>query len=1740
VHAQGRSSRFVVSIRTGAAIGLILFTGVRDMRAADAVLSFDAKPERVSTTGRITANDFTAEAWFKLSSYLPESQIFSQYDASSGRFIVGIKNQVAGMFIGGTWMTGSGTIPLNTWTHIAVTRSNTTWTIYINGQFYKSGVHNANPLANTTFAIGAINASADGFRGEISDVRAWNTVRTQAQIVSRLNVRLTGTEAGLAHYWPLNEGSGGTVADLVAGATGTLGAGVAWAVSADLPILAALPDTGSWSAAGGGFWSDGANWLDAAVPDGPNVTAYFTNQPPVAITVTNDMTALALGQITLAGATAHTFTGQAITLTNGFMSVVNASQGAHRFELPLVTTTPGLMISTEAPAELTFSDVLSGTGPVTLNPSASGGGRVVLDAANTFTGPLTMGSGTLAVDALNNGGTAGPFGLSAAAPGSLLLGPGTLRYTGGNTVTDRGYTLQAGASPVRAAVFHTDADVTLGGQILATSGAFIKTGAGTLSFTYPGWNKYIAHEGIPNAFLNISDNGDSPTVGFSGFVITQGRVVLGVPGQVNIFSNRVDVGVFTTTNANAEHSAELVVNDGTFICNTTLSIGRNNGNSNTAPDGTTSTFTINGGEASVNLLAAGHNAVGHVGFNPRSVCQINGGLLNVLTTCNMGETAGSRVTLNVTGGTFAVHDPGHSIRIGAGTGEGTFNLTGGTVEAAGNVLLALSVGEFSKGTLNLDGGTLIAANIVRGNGVNAYANFNGGCFKPHTTGNTFAGLTRATLRAGGFHVDTSLTDFTIAQALLHDEALGTAPDGGLVKHGTGTLTFANTASSYTGPTIVSGGVLRVTGALPSASAVTVVADSELLVDGNAGLTLSVGALTVEPSGTLGFGFASDGTANDRLVVAGTPLLGSGRCALCLAGTRLPFTRNGTYTLLTYSGAAPDVTGLACANPVFGKSYTFAAAGGNVTVTIGTDSAGASVWNVDTSGDWATGSNWTVPQSGTSGSAARFDDAISAPVTVAAAGQSVGTLYVNSPFAYTLGGTGLTLDNGPSSALITIESGSHAVTAPLTLASDLTVALNPGAGLSLGAVDGSAATLAAQGSGILALTAAPSLAALTLDGPQLGLGDALTVTPPVVLVCTTMITPDTAATATLAGAVSGSGGMTKSGSSILVPTAANTYAGPTEVHAGTLRVATLAAGGAASPVGASSAAPANLVLGKGTLHITGPSVTDRGYTVRTGSSAHAAVLRVDDEVVFGGQIRSESGAFLKTGPGTVSYTYPGLNTVNTHDVNLPGDVQNIGPYGDAPTTGVTGFTITQGRVIFGAPGQTNVANRIDVGLRTTTEAGRETPGELVVTNGVLRSLNTVSIGRNNGNWVTAGPTGVSSRLTVTGGICDFPVLAMGNSAGLSGFNSRPVIDVSGGLVQVGGNYLSVGESPGAQANLLISGGTVTIWRAGSTLRMGGWNVGGVGGKGTVRLWGDGVLGINGNLEVGYGQSSEAEFHLDGGNFSARAIIGLAGTRKEFWFNGGVFQPNTPSQTMSGLTAAYVSTNGAWIDTTLADGFDITQNLLHDPVLGAAHDGGLVKAGANTLSLTGTANSFNGPIDVRAGLLRARLGGTNDLAVAAGAAFDALGERCTIGDLVGGGLLTNGTIAVTGTLDPGADDAPAGATITVENLALTAGATLACPWVTNALGQVTCDSVTVTDTLTVEGPGFFDLCRTEEDPTPVPFTFVAATTGATAGSFNGWKAVGTGLSPEKKIATVVEVVDGHVKVTIRYSGTVLIVR
>ncbi len=103
--------------------------------AGDNVLAFNGSTHRVTTTGKITTTDFTAEAWFRLSGHDHQNVIFSQYlGTSTGRFIAGTRTNPAGILLGGGgWHLGTETIPLNTWTHIAVTRVGSVGTVYING-----------------------------------------------------------------------------------------------------------------------------------------------------------------------------------------------------------------------------------------------------------------------------------------------------------------------------------------------------------------------------------------------------------------------------------------------------------------------------------------------------------------------------------------------------------------------------------------------------------------------------------------------------------------------------------------------------------------------------------------------------------------------------------------------------------------------------------------------------------------------------------------------------------------------------------------------------------------------------------------------------------------------------------------------------------------------------------------------------------------------------------------------------------------------------------------------------------------------------------------------------------------------------------------------------------------------------------------------------------------------------------------------------------------------------------------------------------------------------------------------------------------------------------------------------------------------------------------------------------------------------------------------------------------------
>lgn len=108
-------------------------------------------------------------------------------------------------------------IPLNTWTHLAVVcdRRNTL-SFYVNGELADSyeGASSARPSASTA-KIGVQDpSSAAGFwAGWLADVRVWNVALSETEIQQRMGDRLLGREIGLVGYWPLMALANGETVD---------------------------------------------------------------------------------------------------------------------------------------------------------------------------------------------------------------------------------------------------------------------------------------------------------------------------------------------------------------------------------------------------------------------------------------------------------------------------------------------------------------------------------------------------------------------------------------------------------------------------------------------------------------------------------------------------------------------------------------------------------------------------------------------------------------------------------------------------------------------------------------------------------------------------------------------------------------------------------------------------------------------------------------------------------------------------------------------------------------------------------------------------------------------------------------------------------------------------------------------------------------------------------------------------------------------------------------------------------------------------------------------------------------------------------------------------------------------------------------------------------------------------------------------------------------------------------------
>ena len=334
---------------------------------------------------------------------------------------------------------------------------------------------------------------------------------------------------------------------------------------------------------------------------------------------------------------------------------------------------------------------------------------------------------------------------------------------------------------------------------------------------------------------------------------------------------------------------------------------------------TSGTVTVDGVGSSANLgLVVGEN--GGTG-----TLTVSGGTLNVQNWLLLGRNrVDSFGTLNLNGGLVNV---GYLGGYTSGSGRGT-----------------LYLGNYSPGSIvNLNAGGTLALNCVFGGSQGSF-NFNGGTLLAQTnntrffSGNTLPFVVLnggAVINDGGFAI-------TITNALTS----GASPDGGLTKHGSGTLTLSG-ANTYNGTTTISDGTLLVNGSVAGpvtvaggilggsgeiGSAVTVQGGGQLAPGAN-----GIGTLTINSDLTLNAG-SSVSVQVDQ--TSATSDLVTGLNNVAYAGTLVVTNLTGTLTLgsqftlfsaATPSGNFSSISG----SPGAGLAWSFDPTNGVLSVITGT-------------------------------------------------------------------------------------------------------------------------------------------------------------------------------------------------------------------------------------------------------------------------------------------------------------------------------------------------------------------------------------------------------------------------------------------------------------------------------------------------------------------------------------------------------------------------------------------------------------------------------------------------------------------------------------------------------------------------------------------------------------------------------------------------------------------------------------
>ena len=197
----------------------------------DGVNDFATVPHGPMFDALETGDEVTFEGWMRVNAYptSPFFALFDKYEATGDHgYLLDATTGAAGLRFAARQTSSlqsdsaTGQVALQEWTHVAVTLNQVTReaVLYKNGEEIRRAILPTG-LADTDgepLNFGFSPSGGDEFlNGNFSEVRFWNRVLPGSEIKQRMFTQATGKENGLVSAWSMDEGSGTTLGNRVAG-----------------------------------------------------------------------------------------------------------------------------------------------------------------------------------------------------------------------------------------------------------------------------------------------------------------------------------------------------------------------------------------------------------------------------------------------------------------------------------------------------------------------------------------------------------------------------------------------------------------------------------------------------------------------------------------------------------------------------------------------------------------------------------------------------------------------------------------------------------------------------------------------------------------------------------------------------------------------------------------------------------------------------------------------------------------------------------------------------------------------------------------------------------------------------------------------------------------------------------------------------------------------------------------------------------------------------------------------------------------------------------------------------------------------------------------------------------------------------------------------------------------------------------------------------------------------------------